>query len=245
MASLAAPRVPVAWEERLGEAVIAHVAPVERRCADSGHASALDKIVATLTAPLRERPYTFRVIVVDDPVINALAAPGGFIVVFRGLLEQTRSAEELAGVLAHEAQHILLRHSTRAVLEHASTGLLVAALTGDVTGAMSYGLESGRVLGLLRYSRRNEEEADRAGMQMLLASGIDPSGMITFYELLRKRAGEVPTPLTYLSTHPSPGDRIEKLKALAGASPTRFVKLLPDSDWREVQKLCQGGQAVK
>ena len=239
MAALVASRVPVSWEERLGQAVVEHLAPPEKRCADPTRTRVIGDIIATLTAPLPGPPYTFRVMVVNDPTVNAFAAPGGYVVIFRGLLERTRSAEELAGVLAHELQHILQRHATRALLQHASTGVLLAALAGDATGAMTYALESARALGTLRYSRQNEEEADAEGMRMLLAAGIDPAGMIAFFEVLRKEGGEAPGLLAYLSTHPNPGDRIESLKALAGRSQGRPVKLLADHDWRDITKICQ------
>lgn len=239
LAALVASRVPVSWEERLGQAVVEHLAPPEKRCADPTRGRLIDDIVATLTAPLPRPPYTFRVMVVNNSTVNAFAAPGGYIVIFRGLLERTRTAEELAGVLAHELQHILQRHATRALLQHASTGLLIAALAGDASGAMTYGLESARALGTLRYSRRNEEEADTEGIRMLLAAGVDPAGMIAFFEVLRKQGGETPGLLTYLSTHPSPADRMESLKALAAQSQRRPVKLLPDYDWRDITKICQ------
>ncbi len=238
LADVAADRVPVSWEERLGAAVADHVAPPKKRCADPRPARAIDDIVATLTAPYPKLPYTFRIIVVDDPTVNAFAAPGGYIVVFRGLLEQTRSPEELAGVLAHEMQHGLHRHATRMLLQHASTGLLVAALTGDATGAMAYAVESARTLGTLQYSRRYEEEADREGMRMLLKARINPGGMIAFMESLRKDDKHAPALVKYLSTHPSTEDRVEKLKALAALAPATSVKLLPDDDWRDLRKIC-------
>lgn len=239
MAAFLAPRVPVSWEEHLGRAVVEHLAPPEKRCTEPSRLQAIDKIMTTLTTPLLKTPYTFRVMVVDDPTLNAFAAPGGYVVIFRGLLERTQSAEELAGVLAHEAQHILLHHAMRQLLEHASTGLIVAALAGDASGAMAYGLESARTLGLLRYSRRNEEDADSEGMKLLLAARIDPSGMIAFFELLRREGVRMPGLLEYLSTHPNTEDRIERLKALAQKPSSQPVKLLPDRDWQEVRKICQ------
>jgi Zn-dependent protease with chaperone function/predicted Zn-dependent protease len=238
LAALVASRVPVSWEERLGQAVVEHLAPPEKRCADPERARVINDIVTALTAPLPRPSYTFRVMVVDDPTVNAFAAPGGYVVIFRGLLERTRSAEELAGVLAHELQHVFQRHATRALLQHASTGLLIAALAGDASGAMTYGLESARALGTLRYSRQNEEEADAEGMRMLLAAGIDPAGMIAFFKVLQKEGGEAPGLLAYLSTHPNPGDRIESLKSLASQSQRTPVKLLPDYDWGDITKIC-------
>jgi len=176
---------------------------------------------------------------VNDSTINAFAAPGGYIVLYRGLLEKTQTAEELAGVLAHELQHIFKHHVTQALIQHVSTGLLLAAITGDTSKATAYGLESARLLGILRYSRQSEEEADAAGMRMLLESGIDPKGMIAFYELLTKSTSETSSILKYLSTHPSTGDRIKNLKSLVEQSQPKSVKLLKGYDWSNIKKICQ------
>jgi predicted Zn-dependent protease len=238
LVALVVPHVPVSWEEQLGEQVVEALAPPSARCADPRRSQIIEGIVNRLTAPLPHSPYTFRVIVVNKPAVNALAAPGGYIVVFRGLLDRTQTAEELAGVLAHELQHVLQRHTTRALLQHASMGVLVAAMTGDASGALTYGLEMARTLELLRYSRRNEEEADVEGMRMLLAAGMDPAGMIAFFEVLKKEGGETPAILTYLSTHPGTEDRIERLTALAGKSRQKSKKLLPGYDWRDIRKIC-------
>jgi len=239
LARVVAARIPAAWEEGLGAAAVDLVAPPGKRCTDAPRMRAIEEIVGALAAPLPPPPYRFRVIVLDDRAVNALAAPGGYVVLFRGLLEQTRTAEELAGVLAHELQHILQRHTTRALLQHASIGLLVAVLVGDANRAMAYGLESARILGTLQYSRQTEEEADTAGIRMILDAGIDPAGMIRFFETLAQEGGDFPGPLKYLSTHPGTVDRIRKLKALAAqASPPR-AKLLPDHDWRDIRKICQ------
>ena len=239
MASFVAPRVPTSWEERLGRTVVEHLAPTARRCADPAREQAIRVIVATLTAPLAKSPYRFQVFVVNNPSVNAFAAPGGYVVIFRGLLERTQTAEELAGVLAHEMQHILKRHATRALLQHASTGLLLAALTGDASGIMAYGLESARVLGELRYSRQNEEEADIEGMRMLLEADIDPAGMIAFFDALKKEESKGPGIPTYLSTHPSTEGRIERLKSLADQPQSPSVKLLQGYDWTDVRTICK------
>jgi predicted Zn-dependent protease len=243
LASIVASYVPVAWEERLGRAVVEHLAPQEKRCADPERIRTIERIVAALTAPGPGWPYTIRVTVVNDRRVNALAAPGGHIVLLRGLVERTRRAEELAGVLAHELQHVLHRHATRALLQHVSTGLLLAAVTGDASGAMAYGLESARTLGALEYSRRNEEEADAAGRRMLLEAGIDPAGLIAFLESLDREGRQAPGLLRYLSTHPSTGDRIARLKALAAARSRPPVKLLPDYDWHDMQRICATGRS--
>lgn len=235
IAALAAPRVPLAWEESLGRAVTDHLAPADRMCANPSGQRALDTIVARLTAAAPPSPYTFRARVVNAPDVNALAAPGGYIVVFRGLLERARTPDELAGVLAHEIEHVLHRHTTRAVIQHASTGLLLAALTGDMTGPLAYGLESARVLSQLQYSRRAEEEADRDGMKLLLAARVAPDGMIGFFDELAKGERLV---RRYLSTHPSPSDRIAALRALAARAPGPPTPVLTDQQWQDLKAIC-------
>ena len=238
IASVVAPHVPPSWEERLGRSVSEHLVPEARRCSEKTRAQAIQEIADSLLSTVRDSPYTFRVMVVNNPSVNALAAPGGYVVVFRGLLEQTQTAEELAGVLAHEFQHILFRHTTRALLRRASTGLLLAAITGDMTGPMAYGLESARILGELRYSRQDEDEADRAGFRMLVDAGVDTAGMIAFFETLATDRPRTLTLPPYLSTHPTTEGRIERLRSLDSRTQPVTTRLLSGADWRDVRRLC-------
>jgi len=238
LAALIAPRVPVAWEESVGRSAITYLAPPERRCEDPALARALDEMVGRLVAPGPPSPYTFRVYVVNRPIVNAMAVPGGYVVVFRGLLQRTRTPEEMAGVLAHELQHVLRRHATRAVIQDVSTGLLLMALTGDMTGPLAYGLQTARALGDLRYSRRAEEEADTEGMKMMLAARVDPAGMIAFFEQIQKEEGDTPTALTYLSTHPLAADRMERLKAMAAGFKGSPEPLRSRDEWAELARRC-------
>lgn len=238
LAALVTPRVPVAWEESVGRSAVSVLAPPERRCGDPALSAAMDAIVARLLAAGLPSPYTMRVYVVNRPVVNALAAPGGHVVIFHGLLEQTGTPEELAGVMAHELQHILRRHTTRAVIQDVGTGLLLMALTGDMTGPLAYGLQTARALGNLRYSRRAEEEADVEGMKMLLAARVDPAGMIAFFETIQKEEGAQPKALAYLSSHPMPAERVTRLRSLAATGTGAFEPLLPGSDWPALTKRC-------
>ena len=239
-ARVAATRVPVAWEEKLGAAIVEHFAPASRRCEDPARQARIDGIVAQLTAKAQPQSYTFRITVVNSGIVNAVAAPGGHIVLFRGLLERTDSAEELAGVLAHEVEHVLHRHITRAIFQQASTGVLMAALVGDVSGVVAYGLEGARTLGDLQMSRAAESEADLEGMRLLQEAGIDPTGMITFFEKLSKYERERgdDTLTRYLRSHPTTAERIATLRALAAAAPAPERRLLPGDDWNDVKSLC-------
>ena len=242
LADVAAARVPVSWEIALGEAAMAQLAPPAQRCHDPGRQRRLDEVADVLLRTLPDSRYPFRVIVVDHPLVNAFAAPGGVVVVFRGLLERTGSAEELAGVLAHEMQHVLHRHATRAILRQASTGILLAALVGDVGGVMAFGIEGARMLGDLRHSREAEHEADRDGLRMLQAAAVDPEGMLAFFRALQPVERAVPAAARYLSTHPGPGDRLQALAALAAVPSRPTVKLLPGYDWADIKKICAAGR---
>jgi predicted Zn-dependent protease len=239
LAALVAARVPVAWEEKLGQSVVAQFAPPELRCDDATVEKLLNEIGARLAQAAPESPYKIRVYVAAAPMVNAFAAPGGHIVVFQGLIEESGSPDELAGVLAHELQHVLKRHSTRMLVQHASTGLIISALTGDVSGAIAFGLEAARTLGALSYSRAMEEEADAEGLKMMAATGFNPAGMIAFFDTMQKRSGEIPQFLTYFSTHPNTEDRIEKLRRLAAEAKPVKSKPFQKYDWNDIKKRCR------
>jgi predicted Zn-dependent protease len=134
-------------------------------------------------------------------------------------------------------QHILQRHATRALLQQVSMKILLAAAVGDARG-LSYGLEGAQTLGMLRYTRQKEEEADRGAIQTLIASGIDPRGLSTFFETVQKESKKSLKFPSYLSTHPDLEERIQRLKALTANAPIPTIGLLPGYDWRDLHNLC-------
>jgi predicted Zn-dependent protease len=237
MAGVAAERVPVQWEAKLGDAIVEHIAPVSGRCVDGDRQARIDAIAAAVLKPVPTKGYAFRIAVADSPTVNALAAPGGAIVVFRGLLDRTDSAEELAGVLAHEFQHVLHRHATRAIFQHASAGILMAAVVGDVSAVVAFGLEGARMLGDLSMSRQAEAQADRDGMQMLHDAGIDTAGMVTFFEKLAELQGD-PGRGRYLMSHPAPQERLATMRALSAQWPRPATRLMADYAWSDIKSMC-------
>jgi predicted Zn-dependent protease len=233
----AASHVPVQWEERLGRSVMQHLAPEERQCNDPQRTQALDEILGTLLAPQPESPYSFTVTVVDDDDANAFAVPGGQIVVFHGLLMKAESAEELAGVLAHEIEHIRQRHSLKAVFR----GLSLRALLGMVTsGGAGIGtaMETAGAVGTLRYQRGDEEAADREGMQLILEARIDPAGIVRLMRRLDENGGSRSRGLEYLSSHPLTEARVEQLEQMANQARYSPAPLLPNYSWDDIRKVC-------
>lgn len=235
LANTVAARIPVAWEERLGAAVVEPVLEQTTRCAEPGGVAAIERIVMSLSTS-SPSPYTYRVTVVKIPLVNAFAAPGGYIVIFRGLLDKTPTPEALAGVIAHEMQHVIQRHGTRYLIRDLSLRALIAMISGD--GGLGRALQTGGALAALRYSRADEASADLEGLRMLQAARIDPQGLITFLEAIQKEEGDLAGPLVYLSNHPATADRLAALRRQAAAASYTPDPLIPDYPWTEISKIC-------
>lgn len=238
-----AARIPVSWEERIGRSVVEQMAPTQMKCPDTEGMKVLEEIVSSLAAGAGDSPYQFRVTVVKGSVVNAFAAPGGYLVIYEGLLRQTETPEELAGVLAHEIEHCLQRHPTRALFRRMSTQALVALLTGGEE-ALGGVLQMATVLGELRYSRRDEEAADRGGLAMIEAAKMDPQGMITFLGRLRKETAHREGGLGYFSTHPQISERIANLKRRVDQAQYTPVPLLPSYTWSEMHRMCEASPGI-
>ncbi len=226
--------VPVSWEERLGAtAVNLHVTG----CSDPDVSAALGEMLDRLVATVPVTHYTFRVFVTQSPVVNAFAAPGGYIVIHRGLLEQTERPEQLAGILAHEMQHVIQRHSTRALFRQTSFSALASMLGSNAIGN-TFALNAARSVGELRFSREDEAAADEAGMRMLQAAEIDAQGMVEAYEILARQPGQLSGVAQYVSTHPAIEERIRVLGQMASKAAYKPVALANGAGWRRVRSGC-------
>lgn len=167
----------------------------------------LASYIATITKPLVSRlsgsPFRYEFSVVGDPQVNAFALPGGFITINFGLIEKAKSGEEIAAVVAHELQHVELRHSTRTILRQVSGWSAVGIVFGDTSFQVPAYLLGN--VEILRVSREQEAEADRLGLELLVAAGIRPNGMASFFKRLADEPLQVPE---FFSTHPDPGNRV-------------------------------------
>jgi predicted Zn-dependent protease len=232
--------LPPAWEERLGQALVPELidafAEMESQppavCTDAPGRAALDRLTRRLAAPL-DTPYRITVTVAAGKTVNAFAAPGGQVVLFEGLLTFSQSADELAGVLAHEMAHVAARHPTRRVIRDLGFRHLIDALTGGTlaTGWLN-GL--GEALVSSSFSRQDERDADAAAAATLRAAGIRGDGLGRFLVRLRQRHGEMPEILSFLSTHPPAGERQAALEAqdLTGD------RGLSDEQWEALRSMC-------
>ncbi len=177
---------------------------------------------------LPDQAYTFTVL--DSPVVNAFALPGGYVYITRGLMALASDEAELAGVLGHELGHVVARHAA----QRYSRGLIVgglAGLLGAVTGSETVGNVVAGIGGLAfvqPFSREQELEADRLGVRYISRSGYDPGAMTSFLAKMRENsrleariAGRNPDEVDardIMSTHPRTAERVRQAMQLAGAT---------------------------
>lgn len=232
-------RVPVSWEEKLGE--LAFTGQEWKVIDDPVVVDGVQKMVDRLLANAPPSRYQFKVQVVEDEMVNAFAAPGGQVVVMSGLLKKAESPEEVTGVLAHELQHVLHRHSIRQVADRLKWHLVVALLIGDVGSVQEAVLSNAPLFLQLSFSRSMEKEADTAGVELLVNSKVDPRGLRTFFERLQSQQGADPEILKIISTHPATADRIEYLSELIEANKEKQYEPV-EVDWKELQAHLKGDE---
>jgi predicted Zn-dependent protease len=159
--------------------------------------------------------------VLDDPVVNAFAMPGGYIYVTRGILAHLNSEAQLAGVLGHEIGHVTARHSAKQITQQQIAGLGLAIGGAFSPALQQYSGAAQQALGLLmlKYSRDDETQADALGIRYATAAGYDPREIPGTYATLKRISDRAGSSLPgYLSTHPDPGDREARTSALAQAA---------------------------
>lgn len=152
---------------------------------------------------------------IKHATINAFALPGGKVVIQTGLIEHAKSWEELLGVVAHELAHVNRRHHLRGVINNLGLYVIVSSLIGDINSAAGAIINTGGDLASLSNDRAFETEADETGMNYLISSHIDPKGMISFFNTLKKESGsKMDDYISFTSTHPSTSERIQHLNEL-------------------------------
>jgi predicted Zn-dependent protease len=174
---------------------------------DSGPASHTVRELGKRLSSDSKYPFEFHV--ARDKTINAFALPGGIVVVNSGLIAATHRPEELAGVLAHEIQHVEQRHSLRGAIKQLGLRGIWALVAGDV-GSSVLG-QTALQLTSLQFSRKDETTADVKGFDALVEHNIDPQGMIEFFLTMAQSQGS--QSLAFLSTHPADRDREALLRA--------------------------------
>ncbi len=227
--------IPVSIEKQVGQYVIDEVFPSRIVCKTDAGEQALEKLVSRLVPPDSE--YVFQVEVVDSGLVNAIAFPGGNILLFRGLLEKSPSSDAVAGVLAHEMQHVFQRHGTENLLNQVALSGLFKLLTVEANAIAETLFAGVRTLSLLKYTRELETEADALALQLLYQAGVDPVEMLAMFQVLKNHSSSLPESI---STHPDMSSRMEKLKIIIDQKPDFMSKpVLSKQNWESLQNICK------
>jgi len=180
------------------------------------------RLVAVIPAELQhsEFEYTFEAVNVRE--INAFALPGGPMFVNRGMIEAANSEGEVAGVMAHELSHVILRHGTAQASKATKyeVGSLLGAIGGAIIGGglgtvVSQGTQLSIGATFLRFSRDFEKQADIEGAHLMALAGYDPHEMANMFKTIEKQGGS--NGPQWLSDHPNPGNRYEYINKEADA----------------------------
>src|SRR5687767_963877 len=214
-----------------------------------------DRLVDASPPELKKPVFEYSFTPVNLSDINAFALPGGPMFVNRGMIEAASQEAEVAGVMAHELAHVLLRHGTANATK--AQGFQIGALAGAIAGAViggglgqviSQGSQFGLGTWLMKYSREYEKQADLVGAQIMARAGYDPRDLARMFETIAKQGGG--SPPQWLSSHPNPGNRTQYITAEAaqlriGPRPSdsgfqqarsRFASLPPARTMAEIEK---------
>src|SRR5262249_36644414 len=235
--------MPLEARVKIGQAVIASMAKDRKVCETAARRAALERLTRRLTAAAFDKPLNARVVLLDWPLVNAFAVPGGQIILTRGLVQHAGTADEVAGVLAHELGHTLELHPeagiVRAMGLAAATQLALAGAQGTVSNV-------GLLLTQLRYTRIAEEEADAHALRMLKGAGISAKGFGDFFERLEGKRSAADTAKSasefevILRTHPPTADRIALVRSQATYPAT---PALSEAEWRALHEACGSAPA--
>nr|WP_281351979.1 M48 family metallopeptidase [Microvirga makkahensis] len=245
LAETLTPLIPVPYEQRIGKAVDNQLRALlgDGLCEAPEGTTALRKLTERLSGVMDvEAPL--EVAVLDSKIPNAIALPGGRIYIFRGLLEKAETADEVAGVLAHEIGHVAARDGLRMMLQSGGTSYLFGLLFGDVTGGGAIVFAS-RYLIDSAYSRQAEAAADDFAGRIMVSLGRPAHPMALLLKRIEAEVDEdeeegdgnetsIPA---FLLTHPITDQR---LKALEKQVPSQSGEpLLNQEEWRALQEICK------
>jgi predicted Zn-dependent protease len=175
--------------------------------------------------------------VVNSDVVNAFALPGGFIYINRGVLARASNMSEVAGVLAHEIEHVVRRHSVKQMeqAQGANVGVgILCALTGVCqSGVAQAAINIGGTAVFAKFSRTDEVQADEGGFNNVIRAGINPRGMYTFFQKLlaeEQSSGGGGNAAAWFSDHPGTQDRIADIQRMLNQVPASTLNGLATND---------------
>jgi len=186
------------------------------RIADEHLQVYIDRIGQRIASVSHRPDLEYHFTAVEHESINAVAVPGGYVFITRGLLEKLASEAQLAGILGHEIAHVVARDSAAAISRQYGMSMLLLAV--QVSGAPGSAVQAAaftKQILSLRYSRKDEKEADLAGLDYMVRAGYNPYGMLETMQVLQEQ--QTFRPIEFFSTHPLPENRIGYLTGTINA----------------------------
>jgi Zn-dependent protease with chaperone function len=177
------------------------------------------------------------VAVLDHDMINAFALPGGFVVIFRGLIDAADGPDEVAAVLAHEIGHVVSRDPTRHALRSAGSIGVLGLLFGDFAGGTAVLFLTERLISA-QYSQAAENGADDFAHHALAAAGISPGALGQMFESLKAKHGDSSGIAAHFISHPALSQRISAAQAAVDPK-ADYIASMSDAEWSSVQNICK------
>jgi Zn-dependent protease with chaperone function len=210
--------MPSSWEKQVGDASFSHISQAIKPMSDPVYTNRLYLVSQRLKKGFPEGSPNFTYMVGDDDMVNAIALPGGRVIVMRGLLDEA-TPDELAGVLSHEVSHVIRKHGMRHLAQMIGP-ILVFKFFVNSDGALASLVAVSAMLSSLEYSRSNETEADDYGFDILSKANIDPRSLTSFFRKIQKEEGHRGD-VDVFSTHPATAARIKHLEQRWQDSPQK------------------------
>lgn len=222
-----APYVPRSWENNLGDAMIGDLGG--RLCETPASKAALAK----LTGQLAQGTEIRQVGIANVPMVNAVALPGGRILIFDKLIQEAKSPDELAGVLAHEIGHVHHRHTVTALVRQLGLSVVMGVSNSDAIGALNGVLA-------MSYSRDAERAADEYSIAALRKADISPAPTARFFHTLGGMSGgeSLERASSWMASHPVSADR-EKAFNGSAMKGHRYRVSLDEKEWAALRNACQ------
>lgn len=232
VAFLAAPLadvVPVTWERQLGSQIAKRLTEQTGVCSHTPGVKALDHLL-TRIATVVSIPFPLKVQVTDDPRVNSFAVSGGTIVIFRGMIDEARSSDELAGLLAHEVSHTGLRHPVEGMIRSLGIPFVLSAYLENLSELAFSSAAFKEKLITIVYSPENEAAADSLSSEILTAAKISTVGLVDLFARLRANGA---SPGSFIARHPQAGVTVRKQtpQAASGAA-------LSKTEWEALKNIC-------
>ncbi len=235
--------IPEEGERALGEATFGQIRsaldetglnPLEVCEAPDG-TEALVRLVTKLS-DTRDFRQDVTVSVLDHEMINAFALPGGYVVIFRGLIDAADGPDEVTAVLAHEIGHVISRDPTRHALRSAGSIGVLGLLFGDFAGGAAVLFLAERLISA-QYSQSAETGADTFAHAVLAQANINPGALGDMFANLRDKVGDSTGVTAHFLSHPSLGTRIDAARAVVDGT-VNYEPSMTDQDWQALQAIC-------